>query len=203
MEKWPTPQSHDSKSGMVKKHGWEARGVGAQRNLNDAVLRYPTPCATAYKRPGKNGTPRDRLDYAIECGQTKSHTFPTPRTKNLCGGSGSWAQIQNNPNLTVEEKRGLSSTNGALNPDWVEWLMFWPVGWTDLDCPDSRLVWLDPSTDPADFEDGAMIPRITTRRDQRVPRIKECGNGQFPLTAAIAFHWGRIVLGAADFKEAS
>lgn len=24
------------------------------------------------------------------------------------------------------------SVNGQLNPDWVEWLMGWPVGWTDL-----------------------------------------------------------------------
>lgn len=22
--------------------------------------------------------------------------------------------------------------NGALNPAWVEWLMGWPIGWTDL-----------------------------------------------------------------------
>ena len=21
---------------------------------------------------------------------------------------------------------------GQLNPDWVEWLMGWPIGWTDL-----------------------------------------------------------------------
>ena len=21
---------------------------------------------------------------------------------------------------------------GSLNPDWVEWLIGWPIGWTDL-----------------------------------------------------------------------
>lgn len=183
-----------------------------------------TPCATDFKGPGK--TPRDRLDHAVN-GQTKSATYLTPRVNSLCGGSGSYGKIKNNPDLSEDEKRALvasagrgtrydtptvhgdggSGRNGAmpkygqLNPDWVEWLMFWPVGWTDLDCPDSRLVWLDPSTDPADFEDGARIQRITTRRENRLARIKECGNGQFPLTAVIAFHWGRIVLCAADFKE--
>jgi hypothetical protein len=25
-----------------------------------------------------------------------------------------------------------SETGGALNPPWVEWLMGWPIGWTDL-----------------------------------------------------------------------
>ena len=23
-------------------------------------------------------------------------------------------------------------TGGQLNPNWVEWLMGWPIGWTDL-----------------------------------------------------------------------
>jgi hypothetical protein len=28
---------------------------------------------------------------------------------------------------------GLSETlGGQLNPTWVEWLMGWPIGWTDL-----------------------------------------------------------------------
>jgi hypothetical protein len=28
--------------------------------------------------------------------------------------------------------QSVSDTSGALNPDWVEWLMGWPIGWTDL-----------------------------------------------------------------------
>jgi len=27
---------------------------------------------------------------------------------------------------------GATKTNGALNPDWVEWLMGLPIGWTEL-----------------------------------------------------------------------
>jgi hypothetical protein len=82
-------------------------------------------------------------------------------------------------------------TGVQLNPDWEEWYMAWPVGWTDLETPNIRLVWLDPSIDPADFGE---IPRITNRRDNRPARVKEIGNGQFPLTAAAAFHWGLCVL---------
>lgn len=26
----------------------------------------------------------------------------------------------------------VESPGGQLNPDWVEWLMNWPIGWTDL-----------------------------------------------------------------------
>jgi hypothetical protein len=31
----------------------------------------------------------------------------------------------------VNEKHKVKQT-GQLNPSWVEWLMGWPIGWTDL-----------------------------------------------------------------------
>jgi hypothetical protein len=62
---------------------------------------WPTPSATDYKGSGKTGTLRDRLDYAVERGATKSKDYE----ENLSGGK--------------------------LNPMWVEWLMMWPIGWTD------------------------------------------------------------------------
>jgi hypothetical protein len=27
---------------------------------------------------------------------------------------------------------GVIEAGGQLNPNWVEWLMGWPIGWTDL-----------------------------------------------------------------------
>ena len=38
------------------------------------------------------------------------------------GGSSNWVRKED-PELA----------RGALNPTWVEWLMGWPLGWTDLD----------------------------------------------------------------------
>lgn len=64
---------------------------------------WPTPCATDCRGSGKNGKLRDRLDYATERGATKSKKYSEP------------------------PKNG-----GRLNPTWVEWLMGWPPGWTDL-----------------------------------------------------------------------
>ena len=49
----------------------------------------------------------------------------TPTTKGLRGGSSSkhhWYQWR---------KPG-QDENGELNPSWVEWLMGWPIDWTDL-----------------------------------------------------------------------
>ena len=35
--------------------------------------------------------------------------------------------------ITPEEmSQYASKTGGKLNPTWVEWLMGWPLGWTDL-----------------------------------------------------------------------
>lgn len=194
--RFPTAQAHDAKSGTIAQHGWGK----LQRNLNDLVKRedslaWPSPCATDYKGPGKNGDLRDRLDYAVERGATKSHDFPAPRVNSLCGGSGAWQQIQANPDLTPYEKREMTSTGGALNPDWEEWLMFWPIGWTDLDTPNHRLVWYHPTFDPAAVTCEAsaslpFIPRLTTRRKYRVARVKAIGNGQYPPTAFIMAEWG-------------
>ena len=56
--------------------------------------------------------------------------FHTPTCTGLDGGSNSRKALK---------KRNIQSTtniplgrSGALNPDWVEWLMGWPIGWTDL-----------------------------------------------------------------------
>jgi hypothetical protein len=49
----------------------------------------------------------------------------------MCGGSGAWNQL--NKVTTPEEARQMGAGNGGkLNPMWVEWLMGWPLGWTDL-----------------------------------------------------------------------
>ena len=31
-----------------------------------------------------------------------------------------------------EKAEGRHIQHGQLNPPWVEWLMGWPIGWTDL-----------------------------------------------------------------------
>jgi hypothetical protein len=80
---------------------------------------------------------RDWKDSGASQGKRKSPNlgtqvhWPTPRTKGMCGGTGSWDLL--NKNTTVQEARLMGAGNGGkLNPTWVEWLMGWPLGWTDL-----------------------------------------------------------------------
>jgi len=169
---WPTPTASQMPcEGTVRimRKQWlegnvsleEASAIAGRdvRKSQGKVPMWPTPCATDHKGSGKTGELRDRLDYAVERGSTKSkdytwptpqasdwknksysrdftlgnpkYIWPTPRTKGMSGGSGSWDLLKKN--TTTEEARQMGAGNGGkLNPTWVEWLMGWPLGWTDL-----------------------------------------------------------------------
>jgi hypothetical protein len=75
--------------------------------------------------------------------------FHTPNTTGMDGGSNSrnalkkrleWptptshnAKETNAPSESLRNEPTLASrVGGKLNPTWVEWLMGWPLGWTDL-----------------------------------------------------------------------
>jgi len=55
--------------------------------------------------------------------------WPSPRTRGLCGGTGHKEMLIQK----IGKEEGVKIFNGGtLNPTWVEWLMGWPIGWTDL-----------------------------------------------------------------------
>lgn len=83
------------------------------------------------------------------------------------------------------------SMQNKLNPDWVEWLMGWGIGWTDVSVENGDIIYLPLNEDPADT---SMMSRLTDIKKNRVDRIKGLGNGQVPLCAAIAFEWGLNML---------
>ena len=62
--------------------------------------------------------------------------FPTPRTGGICGGSGSYQKLKELMGkgvITPKERRGMVAGNGGkLNPEWVELLMNFPIGWTEI-----------------------------------------------------------------------
>jgi len=101
---WPTPRSTDGQKGSRTEEGAKRElERGKNVDLGMVVKLFPTPTATDGKGAGKTGSLRDRLDYAAERGATKSHQFDAP-----------------------------PPTGGQLNPQWVSWLMGFPVDWCDL-----------------------------------------------------------------------
>jgi hypothetical protein len=56
----------------------------------------------------------------------KVETFPTPTAQDAKNNGATSQHNRNTPPLNVV-------AGGRLNPQWVEWLMGWPIGWTDLE----------------------------------------------------------------------
>ena len=93
---------------------------------------WPTPNARDHKDTGPN------VDWEKVAKKSKlagAVMWPTPSANNqsggvtgLNGGSGARAKLH----AMVGREEGLKMSGGQLNPNWVEWLMGYPVGWTDL-----------------------------------------------------------------------
>jgi hypothetical protein len=63
--------------------------------------------------------------------------WPTPTTRDHKGGY-IGGRIRNGKvsmdtlDVAVQHTDNQNKTSGQLNPTWVEWLMGYPEGWTDL-----------------------------------------------------------------------
>jgi site-specific DNA-cytosine methylase len=85
--------------------------------------------ATQLQRNGSN----DHAGISMESGQkfpnletvVGRRTWPTPTAHNAKETNAPSEAMRNEPTLA-------SRVGGHLNPTWVEWLMGWPLGWTDL-----------------------------------------------------------------------
>ncbi|MCB1717821.1 MAG: hypothetical protein KDK05_22065, partial [Candidatus Competibacteraceae bacterium] len=77
----------------------------------------------------------------------------------------------------------------ALNPDWVEWLIGWPVGWTSLEpLPQSAVDdWLSETVNREWWQHEHDLPRVAKGVPNRTHRLKAIGNGQVSVVAAMAW----------------
>lgn len=103
---------------------------------------WPTPKASDYKGSGPAGTKSAVHDLKKHNLKGVVMFYPTPTTgAGLCGGTGNFQQLkklEKAGQITEEERRNMSQGNGGqLNPTWVEWLMGFPLGWTDLNASET------------------------------------------------------------------
>lgn len=94
---------------------------------------WPTPQARDYKDTGPNmdwakAAKKSKLAEAVMMWPTPSANQQKGGTTGLNGGSGARAKLH----AMVGRKMALKMAGGSLNPTWVEWLMGYPLGWTDL-----------------------------------------------------------------------
>ncbi len=136
----PTPVKYDATPGGPNNH---YKGLGHMAKHGQGI--WPTPrtitggaeSAKRKKELGRFKSGGGDLQAAVRDGGTSTpQTYPTPDKNMGCRGtqptyektrpSGHPAQYP--INQAIRDKEG----SGQLNPDWVEWLMGWPIGWTAL-----------------------------------------------------------------------
>lgn len=111
----PTPRATDGDKGTRTLEGCKKDWErGKNKDLAMVAKMWPTPT---------------RRDY-------KGTNAPEGLTRK--DGKSRMDQLPNAVAYNSQEK-----DTGHLNPDWVEWLMGWPIGWTDLNAleTDKFLMW--------------------------------------------------------------
>ena len=107
--------------------GPNQRDSSGRPGLQMAAMMWPTPRAgNPGSRPNGNGGRILAEEVMIAEGlRERGRSLPTPCTRDWKSGTGA----KERPGHALPLS---SAIGGQLNPDWVEWLMWWPLGWTDL-----------------------------------------------------------------------
>jgi DNA (cytosine-5)-methyltransferase 1 len=93
---------------------------------------WPTPCANDARNATFPESQRKK-DYLI--GVLMREMWPTPRAAMGDARNHTVYPRSTDKPQNLENKVGTadpSAVGGKLNPTWVEWLMGFPTGWTDL-----------------------------------------------------------------------
>ena len=116
---WPTP-TQDSATDRSKKYSQGGKPLTLA--VQEAEKMWPTPVARDWK--GSSGRSYKGLERDLP---TAVKMMPKPTARD-------WKDSGLNTNYeTARKKSRLAGTaGGSLNPTWVEWLMGYPAGYTDL-----------------------------------------------------------------------
>jgi len=114
----PTPTANDHKNS-----GYQKRNGRVYLNLPGAVgaAKVPTPRASDQNSPALG---RPRHQQALRDRVAEAARAPTPTATDHKGSS---RRGQRRGQLSEATEPG---SGGRLNPQWVAWLMGWPLGWT-------------------------------------------------------------------------
>ena len=152
---WRTPDTGNggTPKAFLKGETHRESGHAIQVRLSDQVKMWPTPTSNSagegefieqlVTKDGKKAAPNQRA-YNPKTGIHTHITlnravqlWPTPSTRDYKGGY-IGGRIRNGKvsrdtlDVAVQHTDNQEKTNGTLNPTWVEWLMGFPIGHTDL-----------------------------------------------------------------------
>ena len=143
---WATPNTMDglpprSKESLLRQATTTRKGRTRPANLREqvdpeTVALWPTPTTRDYK----DGTAKSCANVPVNGLLGRAvHMFSTPNARDWKNATAKeWDNPKNTRNLNrqiaklSEGEESTEARNGQLNPTWVEWLMGFPLGWTDL-----------------------------------------------------------------------
>ena len=142
---WPTPVADGDRTTNYAQGG---------TSLGWAVRNVPTPTASMLTvgdmeqaRYAGNGGKRPKYQMANQIPTPTVHGNYNRKGASKNSGNGLATWVRQVPTPTCHDRKGKSGAKrgkgatggpcltmvvgGTLNPMWVEWLMGWPLGWTD------------------------------------------------------------------------
>jgi DNA (cytosine-5)-methyltransferase 1 len=149
------------------------------------VKRFPTP--TSHDAKDTNA-PSERERNSPSRATAVTH-LPTLIKSDADSWNNTIAEKRANGGLYVRLGNALTENGlpvgGKLNPDWSEFLMGFPIGWTKLEPLDQSVIrdWMNQASLWAE----EPVPRIAMTSPKRSSRIAALGNAQVPHQAKLAW----------------
>jgi DNA (cytosine-5)-methyltransferase 1 len=122
-----SPQTWLDRRERIKAKGINGNGMGMP--LGIAVQLFPTPRAREAGNWQQDNKGR-RLKRITLTGAAK--LWPTATARDWRSGKAS-SETHARNSRPLNEVAAQGQASGALNPTWVEWLMGFPLAWTDLE----------------------------------------------------------------------
>jgi len=119
---WATPAASDGQRGGTITDKMTGQSLPQMVNT---PAKWPTPQASDNRPRATFASTQRRMEMGKQISLEAKVKWTTPTAHMAKETNAPSEYLRNTPTLTAQ-------AGGQLNPTWVEWLMGWPLGWTDL-----------------------------------------------------------------------
>jgi len=132
--------THAVKSGCRTRQQFKEKMAGNASNAeNQSLEDADIPTESGNAETAGNGPTRSTTTTQMGASHVAPQMFPTPASRDWKDGPGMSLESKN-PDGTIRRRDDLlprrlfsqGHLGGQLSPDWVEWVMQWPIGWTAM-----------------------------------------------------------------------
>lgn len=148
--------------------GMTPDGKKRQVDLQYAVRNWPTPRSS----DGEHGGPNQRDSKGAYALPGAVHHWPTPAAQDAKNATLPPSQKNRDTIPGAVMRQGHT---GSLNSDFVEILMGYNIGWTDIDCDDPQ-PWPGWPAGQGEYQYDYEPPRVIQGQKNRAKRLKCLGN---------------------------